>query len=240
MPLVIDLILIALFAGIVYASYKKGFVASLIGIVAYIAALFVAMTFSVGLVSYSYNNFVRDRLVTAVSDKLSSATNFEGALEAFPDYITNAIGSFGVNSQEIVEQVNSKLADNTQQISQEVAEEIVDLIAHPIVTTVLRSLFFLVLFIVCLFVFKFVGKRLGRLVNKIPIVGTANALLGALLGVVKGAVIVMIICALTYMILPSVEGSVPILTQESIDNSLIFSFVEKYNPITIILGSLMN
>lgn len=239
MPVIIDLILVLIFAGIIYASYKKGFVASFVSILAYFTALIVAMTFSVGLATFTYKNFVKERLVNAVSDKLSDATSFEGALEVFPDYITNAASSFGINSQEIIDKVNSSLAENTQEIKGEVAGEIVDLIASPIAITILRSLFFFALFLICSFVCKFIGKRLSKLISKIPFVGRANALLGALLGVVKGAVVILIICALTNMVLPSIEGSIPLLTQESVDKSLIFDLADKYNPLSFFLGSLM-
>lgn len=239
MPVLIDLILVLIFTGIIYVSYKKGFVASFVNIIAYFAALAVATTFSIGLATFTYNNFVKEHLVNTVSDKLSEAVSFEGALEVFPDYITNAASSFGINSQDIIEKVNTSLASNTQEITEEAAGEIVDLIALPIATTILRSVFFFALFMICLFVFKFIGKRLGKLISKIPLVGAANAWLGALLGVVKGAVVILIICALTNMLLPSIEGSVPFLTQESIDKSLIFDLTEKYNPLSLILGSFM-
>ena len=69
---------------------------------------------------------------------------------------------------------------------------------------------------------------LSSLLDKIPLVGTANSLLGGGLGLIKAVIIIYVICTVSYLIVISdnAENLKPIIS-----NSYIYQFIAENNPV---------
>ena len=91
-----------------------------------------------------------------------------------------------------------------------------------------RVITFVALFIVFSILLKIASKVLSSLLDKIPLVGTANSVLGAALGLIKALVIVFVICTLCYIIVQSDNGE---NLKSIISDSYIYQFVIDNNPI---------
>lgn len=233
MFLIIDAVLALIFIVAVYISYKKGFVGSLVSILSYFVAFIIAFSSSTYFAHIAYNNYVREKIVNSVSEKIENAVNYEDVLELLPGYISKAVESYNANSPEVVSQVNTSLDSSVGKASEATAQKIVDLIAAPLVIGALRAILFFALFIISMFILRFIGKKLNYIVSKIPLLGKANALLGAAIGLIKGILLVMIACALMGTILPYFGDSIPLFSRDVLDKSVIFGFANEYNPIRL-------
>ena len=93
---------------------------------------------------------------------------------------------------------------------------------------------FIVLFIVFSILLKLASKVLSSLLDKIPLVGTADSVLGGVLGFVKAVIIVYVICTLCYLIVLSdnAENIKPIISdsyiyQVLIENNPVINFIKE-------------
>lgn len=93
---------------------------------------------------------------------------------------------------------------------------------------VARILVFVILFIVFSILLKIVSKLLSALLDKIPLVGTANSVLGGALGLIKAIIIVYVICTVCYIVVMSDNAG---NLKEIISDSYIYQFLIENNPI---------
>lgn len=101
-------------------------------------------------------------------------------------------------------------------------------IANSIATVIARVIVFVILFIIFSIVLKLASKLLSSLLDKIPLVGTANSLLGGVLGLIKAIIIIYVICTVSYLIVISdnAENLKPVIS-----NSYVYQFITENNPV---------
>lgn len=92
-----------------------------------------------------------------------------------------------------------------------------------------RVISFAVMFVVFSILLKLASGLMSSIINKIPLVGTANSVLGGILGFLKAVVIVYVICTVCYLIVVSdnAENLKPVIS-----NSYIYQFITENNPVT--------
>ncbi len=96
------------------------------------------------------------------------------------------------------------------------------------ISVIARIIVFMILFIVLTISLKALSKLLSSLIEKIPLVGTADFLLGGVLGLIKAAILVYVVCTVSYLavITENAEN-----LKNIISNSYIYQFVTEHNPI---------
>ncbi len=95
-------------------------------------------------------------------------------------------------------------------------------------SVIARVIVFVILFIVFSIILKLASKLLSSLLDKIPLVGTANSVLGGVLGFIKAVIIIYVICTVCYLIVLSdnAENLKPVIS-----NSYIYQFITENNPV---------
>lgn len=98
-----------------------------------------------------------------------------------------------------------------------------------VASVVARIISFAVMFVVFSILLKLASGLLSSVLKKIPLVGTANKLLGGVLGLLKAVIIVYVICTVCYLtvISDSAENLKPIVS-----NSVIYQYITENNPVT--------
>lgn len=101
-------------------------------------------------------------------------------------------------------------------------------IPYAVASVISRVVVFALLFVVLSIVLKLLSGLISSVVEKIPLVGTANTVLGGVLGFIKAAVIVYVICTVAYLFVMSdnAQSLKPIIS-----NSYIYQFVTENNPV---------
>lgn len=227
MSLVLDIILVAVFAAFVFFAAKKGFVKTLLELVAAILALVLAYQLSPLVAQGAYDGFVKESLVSTIEEQIDEKVNVSTAakkaevtLEAIPDFMVALAASAGVEISAIKAKISSEKFS-----SENIATELVEKIAEPIAVGALTIVIFLILAIVLLIVLKLLANLISKLFDA-SIVGVANKLLGALLGACKGALVLIFVCTALEFIFASGDGEMA----KAVNDSFVIGLLDNINP----------
>jgi len=228
MGIILDLIVVAIVVFFIITSAKRGFVRTLLDVVAFFLSLYLSITFSGVLAEGAYNLFIKDAIVQTVEESTSGLTtslvNIEEALDSMPDFIANAAENYGVSNKGFAEFLST--ADNGVGF----AEHAVDYVAKPIIVNALKTVLYIILFIVLCVILKFVARIVNKLFN-IPIIGGLNKTLGAIFGLVKGTVIAAALCIAISIIVSLTKDGFLIFTNENIESTYLFKLLASINPL---------
>ncbi len=227
MTIILDVILIGIFAAFVFFAAKKGFVLTLLELVAVVAALVLAYQFSPVVAQGAYDGVVKESMISTIEEQIdenfdtaTSAKKAEVTLEALPDFVVSLASSAGVDVNEIKTQISSEKLS-----SENIATELVEKVAEPIVIGALTIVAFIVLAIVLLIALKFAAKLISKLF-KIPLVDGVNKALGGVLGACKGILVLVFICTILNFAFSGGDGEFSVAVNES----FVIGLLDNINP----------
>ncbi len=227
MFLVIDIILVAVFALFVYTAMKKGFMLSLLEFLAVIISFVLAYSLSPVVAEAAYDGFVEKQLVESVEDKIDENFSLEETgeqaeqlLDAIPDYMVAFAESFGISVNDIKRDLAKEDLSN-----ENLATELVENIAQPIAIGALTVVSFLILAVVLQIILKVLARLISG-VFKLPVIGSANKILGAILGACKGIVVVIFICTVLTVVFSSGDNEIA----DAVNDSLVINALDEINP----------
>lgn len=228
MSIILDIVLVAIFAGYVFFAAKKGFVRTLLELVAVVAAIVLSFQISPVISQTVYDGFIEKEIVTALEeqitenvDALSVTEKANAVLDSIPDFAVSLASSAGVEISTIKEQISSQKFD-----SQNLAQSLVDKIAEPIVVGALKIIIFILLAAVLMIVLKIAAKYISKLFD-IPVVKSLNKSLGGVLGAIKGALVLLVICTGLRFIFGGGDGELAI----AVNDSFVVGLLNQINPL---------
>ncbi len=230
MTLLLDIILVGIFVVLVAAASKKGFVLTVLEVVAIIAALFCASYISEPMAQGSYDMFLKGNVVKVINSeidgKTASAKIGDVAYEAIPQYAIDFAECAGINTQSVKKNINSTVEKAVKSGNlKEIGEKIEENCVRPIAVPAIRIILFFVFFVILLLIFRLLAKAVSKAV-KLPIVGTMDTVLGGLIGAVRGAAVLIIISTVFATMLSSGESDFAVAVRES----KVIELVNSYNP----------
>ena len=219
------IVLICIFMGV-----KKGFLSTIVMMVGQIAAIVVAIVLSGLLSSYIYSNFIEQKIINEMTDKIQITFSGEStaaateivtkATENLPGFISDKAKKMAEEDSGLLKNLDEKLGNS----SKDAAKLIEDNIIQPIAEFALRIIMFSVMFIILMIIVRLLAKLL-KAVNKIPLVGGANKALGAATGLLDGIIkVIILVYIIKFAVLIS-DNSIPVINDETISESYVFSQV---------------
>lgn len=236
MSLILDIILIAILVAFIAAAVKKGFVLSILELVAVIASFALAFAFSPVVAQSVYDGAVEEAMVQSIEeqiDKNIDASNIaetaELTLSVLPDFIVTLASSVGVNVDEIKETISTANLN-----SGNIANELVTKVAQPIVVGVLTAVFFVVLAALLCFVLKIVANFISKLFD-LPLVGNVNKTLGGVIGALKGIVMLVFICTILNLLFSNGDSEL----SNAVNESFVINILDYVNPFINLLKEIL-
>ncbi len=227
MAYVVDILLLLVFAGMVLVGVVKGFVKSVLGMVAIMAAFLLAYQLSPVLAPAVYDTFLSEKVYETIETKLAEAPGATQAagqvsavLASIPDYVKSVAASIGIDTAGITDKVNS--LDNSNAA---VARELADNVAKPVITAVTQAILFVLLLVVSYILLMIVVKLIDKFF-KLPVLKTANKILGGALGAVKGIMLVFLLCVIFEIFFGTGNDS---FMSGAVESSKIIEFVRGNN-----------
>lgn len=227
MNIILDVILLTVFVAFVFTAAKKGFMLSLLELIAVIVALTLSYQFGPVVAQAAYDNIVEEKLVETVETELDASLNIssstaqaETVLESMPEFMVSFASSVGIEMEE----VKSKITSETFS-SENLATELVDKIAQPIVVTALTAISFLLLSAVLLFALKWIAGVLSK-IFKLPLIGTVNKVLGGVLGACKGVMVIIFISTILKVLFAGGESEISTM----VNGSYVVGLLDNVNP----------
>lgn len=227
MNIILDVILLTIFVAFVFTAAKKGFMLSLLELIAVIAALSLSYQFSPVVAQAAYDNIVEEKLVETVEKEIdenlnisSSTTQAEMVLESMPGFMVSFASSVGIELDEVKAKITSETFS-----AENLATELVEKIAQPIVVAALTAISFLLLSAVLMFALKWVAGLLSK-IFKLPLLGTVNKALGGVLGACKGVMVIIFISTILKVLFAGGDSEI----STAVNSSYIVGLLDNINP----------
>ncbi len=227
MSIILDVILITVFAAFVFTAAKKGFMLTLLELIAVIVALAMSYQFSPVVAQAAFDSVVEESLIETVETQIDETLNIssttakaEVVLESIPEFMVSFASSVGVDIETVKSQISS-----AQFSSENLATELVEKIAQPIAVGALTVIFFLLLSSVLIFALKWLAKLLSKLF-KLPLIGTVNKVLGGVLGACKGVIVIVFVCTFLELIFAKGDSEIA----NAVNNSYVIGLLDSFNP----------
>ena len=198
---------------------KKGFLKEISGLINCVISFIGAKTLSYGLGEKLYAQLgLHDKLqaeVVGIVDKadFTSLHTLRASLSVGLEklsYVGKVIEDFISNKWDIT----AIYQENAENIKEKISEVIMESV-QPAVKYIAEILAFVLMLIVLLIVTSICLRFLIKVFEKIPLVGTANALLGGVIGAVKGVIIFAVVVSICFVIFSMKDSELLITLKES-------------------------
>ena len=222
MHIVIDLIVVAIFAIMILISAKRGFVRVVVETVGFLAVLVVvAMTVN-PLADVTYQKVIEPPIINSTSEVVfnSSSDAVETVWESLPSFVTENAHEFGITKEKIKEVVVSEGKADAKETLQNISTKLI----KPAVITVLEIFYAVILILVL----SCIVKILAGIINKVfsfKKIGKLNSTLGGVLGVVKGFVIALIFCNIVELAIKFIPNGIWIFNSQNIAKTYLFNLL---------------
>ena len=230
--MILDIIVIALFALAIFIGYKYGGASTLLSCIGIFASVVVAVILGNIIATVIYDGYISQNIIEDVSNSVANAqkvavSKIVDALPAFVKSVVN-ITEFQAN-QTFIDAINTQ--NNSIASSVETA-------LRPLLVSVVTIIASLVLFIMFYLLFRlFLYKPLLAIFSA-PILNKIDKLLGIITSAVGTFVMISFAAFILKLLLPVSENIPAIFAEETIYNSYIFLWFYDGN-IFYILTSLL-
>ncbi len=231
MAIIFDVAVFAIVILLLILDYKRGFIRSVINLVGYAVSAVLAFFISQPVASFIFSSFFRKGSVDMINGELaklsggqSVASLLDSAFAAIPERITALASSYVGPLDEIKASIAASAPTTA-----DVATAVVDQVIGPIVTIMIQSLVFLILFIVFCVLVKIITKAL-KIIDKLPVIGTANAVLGLVVGLVQAVIFLFIFTSVVSLIIQMSGNQMDAINSEVVGSSRIFKAIYNMNP----------
>lgn len=232
---IFDILLVVIFALIVFVDTKRGFVKAVWGFARAAASVILSLMFgsAVGLLfnKIFVLNTVTNTVYAALEPVIgltNGSYNISAAFEGNAGF-ADLLSRFGVTAESLQAKYG-EFANATQDTLREMAE----FIAKPIADTLSKLLGVVVIFLISMIALYIVGKVVD-LLAKLPVIKTLNSFLGAVFGAASGFIYIWIICLVLSMVIEyRVAGQTTDSLVLMVRDSHLFNFFCKFSPVDFI------
>ena len=229
MPIILDVLLMVMVFWTVYSSAKKGFVAAAIDLIGYVAALIGARFISKFMANWIFEAILRPIAIDKVKGVLDEyftldqlVSELEKVVDELPAIVTNSINLEG-------EDIALRLQQTTG-LGTDLVSGFTDAIVAPAIIGVMQVLIFIILFSLALYVVHLLSSLFQEM-YRLPVIGTANSVLGGAIGLVEVILLVFAFTTLLQLFFVLTGDSVSWLNSDTVRASNILSKLYEYNPL---------
>ena len=219
---IFDLIMLAVIIGFIVAGCVRGEIKTVLSFAGGIVSIFISTILGKTLANGIYDALFRKSIIDEISSSVTEvmengATSIgDSVVSALPGFIQNLLGD------KIVASVNGMSFDSSQQIATGVAtavEQVISPVCIAMITVIVSVVLFVILKVLLGILF-----HCADFLNNIPVIGTANKIVGGILGAVYGVLAVFLI-TLIISCFSAFFNQNGILNEEIMNDSLCFSVV---------------
>ncbi len=226
MSFVFDGIILLVAAVTIILGAKRGFVKSFMGVCTLLTSLIVAYAFTPTVAAYIESLPAIRNISQSIADTIGSlSTNYDGTynlkglFDSMPDAFRQIIDRYDADEGALSRLIHPNVDDGQHSVL-----NLADLIAGPVAGLLSKVLAFLGLLIVSVLVLKLLTWILD-LIFQLPVLKTANTILGLLAGIVTAFIWAWVLSALSVSFVRAMSSIDPSMFSESIiQNTIIVRF----------------
>lgn len=226
----VDLIIVGIFLFFGFVGLNKGIFITLINFIRYVVGFSACMISADRLPQPIYDNYLKERVVDAVNQKIVTSSNIDEIMDNFNSVI-NSLPNIVKNNIDLT---SLKLSSNniSQNITNEVFEPVIIVFLKVIIFIVIFALFFGITGAVISHIRR-KNKNKRKENKKKSFVVFMDRLIGFLFGFLKGALVVFVfVSAVTSLLgVPNIADNQFLQTAA---NSQLYQLLLNYNPFNVI------
>lgn len=237
MAYLLDGIIILLFVLAIWLGHKRGFIKTVTGVVAFIAAVVVATLLSGPVAQMVYDSAVEPTVVETIGEYTADATGslesgVDEALSSMPGFVTNLLANGGITSGA---DVLAKVTDTADTAA--LAQNITDQVVEPLVVPLLKMIATLLLFILA-YILASILLRVLNVVAKLPLLKQVNKSLGVVAGILSGALWVLFAVSVLQVVAAVADADF-VINQALLADTLLTNWLIGINPLGGMLGEIV-
>ncbi len=236
MSYIVDIIIIAVFAVTVLASYKKGFFKSLFDLIGTLVAVIIARIASSSLAGTAFDMFVKEPAKLTLTNSLGSvgttdyAAQAEEAIASIPDSLNGVMELIGIDKAALLEKISSSgFAEGN------LVDNIMANVVTPVGTAVIQFVLFVIFAVVFALLIKVAVKALDFIIKKLPLIKSLNKGLGIVVGILRGLLTVVIVSMVLGVIVSFIGNETFV---EAVNSSVIVKSIQGI--IASLSGTVLN
>lgn len=226
----VDLIIVGIVLFFGFVGLNKGIFITLINFIRYVVGLSACMISADRLPQPIYDNYLKERVVDAVNQKIVTSSNIDEIMDNFNSVI-NSLPNIIKNNIDLT---SLKLSSNniSQNITNEVFEPVIIIFLKVIIFIAIFALFFGITGAVISNIRR-KNKNKRKENKKKSFVVFMDRLIGFLFGILKGALVVFVfVSAVTNLLgVPNIADNQFLQTAA---NSQLYQLLLNYNPFNVI------
>ncbi|MBE6707849.1 MAG: CvpA family protein [Ruminococcaceae bacterium] len=231
---ILDGILIAICAFVLFFSVKRGFVRTILSIVSSVAAILISVVFTPTVSEFIYNKFLLNSITSGISGTVSSLAGSDdgsGVIKLFedmPEAFDNILTRYNVSNSSAASMLEGA-KNGTENVS-----SISEKIASPVASTISNALAFIICFVVAMIILKIIIAVIDNFF-KLPLLNSANKTAGVILGVVLVFVVLSVYSSVAVQLVDALGSVSPeLFGKNAIDGTIIVKFFSEHNIFGII------
>lgn len=230
---ILDIIIVAIIGVFVIISAKHGFARTVIEVVGYFLAIYLAFAIGGVLANALYDSAIEPAISKTIAEKITISANsgvnetVTNVWNALPGVVVNAAESFNITVDTLRESITDNFANNATAMN--FAKSAANAVVKPILVPIMKAIFGFVLFVILMFVVKILAKTVNA-VFRLPLIGRLNKFLGGVVGFFKGSIISIIFVTVVLLIMSFFENGFLFFTNENIEKTILFKFLAGFSP----------
>ncbi len=233
MSLLIDIIVIIAFVASFIAGIKRGFIKSIMGIVVVIVAIVGSVQLNPVLSEAVNEKFVEKAVINVAKDAVggivSDGLTIKDHLNEKSEVLTKTLSDFGVK----LDIVSDAVEENPNANNEEMVDIIAVRIGEPLALKISKAAAFIVSFVV-LYLLLLIVSLIICGVAKLPVIRTANKLLGGILGAATGILLAWGLSVALSALMPQLAKLYEAVPATVIENSIVVKFLGSIDPTGLI------
>ena len=232
MSLAIDAVILFAAVLIIWLGVRRGFVRSVMGLITGIASTIAAYAYTPVLAAYIRKNYLIENITSGIAETLRSIAldtetdlyNLDRLASDLPEPFTAILERYGIETDAFIEQIRGLSACDSS-----IVEAFAAQIAAPTTTVLASVAAFVVIFFVMMVVLSLLTGLLD-LIFTLPVLRSANALLGFFLGVAEACFIVCLLATVMSVLAGSLGALDPgTFGTDVVEDTILCKFVMEHN-----------
>lgn len=230
--MIYDILLVAVCAICMIIGSKRGAVTTIVTALTSVVSFIFASFLGEILAAFIYDRFIFTRIQKSIFSAFAdnslgdSASSFDKLIDSLPDYVKAALSLSGNDANSVLKSTGESLASS--------AVSAVDTAVRGLVISFLAAVLCILLFIIIRLIIRYTVAR--AIINSFrhSSLHPADMVLGTVLGLVSAFFTLSFIAFLLHLFLPYAENIPVWLSEESVNNSLIFRYIYNGNIFTAV------
>lgn len=223
--MIIDIAIILFVFIFAIIGIKRGFIKEIISLVGVVIAIVLSFWLAEISSEFIYDRFIKESVGAKITETIceTADNSLASVAENIPESLQSAAKLLKIDLTTLL---GSSVSDNIESTAATVSNNLMIRVVEPLCIKIILVISFIILFIILTFLINLTAKALN-IVAKLPILKSFNRFLGCVVGALRGAVIIISLCYILYLLASVFDNGIIGLKPQYFNDSEIMKLIIK-------------